>query len=633
MKFEEAYKELNDEQKSAVDQIDGPVLVVAGPGSGKTQVLALRVANILKKTDTPPENILCLTFTDAAALNMRERLIGLIGERAHKVGIHTFHGFGVEIMARFPEFFYGGASFQSADEVTRTELLRDMLSNLSHDNPLSSLQPEKGYAYLEPIKRTIGYLKKGGITPDGLAKIVESNKKSLEFINPAIQEVFLSRMSTDSIKEARGLVSKLTTYAEENSSETYVSLVADSLGHAVAEAEEEGKTAPLTKWKTKWVKKNDEGVLVFKDARYIEKFEALVHVYKTYQDEMYKRGYYDFDDMLLNVIGKVKESETLRYEIQEHYQYVLVDEFQDTNEAQMAILRLIGSADVHEGRPNIMAVGDDDQAIYKFQGAELSNILDFKSTWRDPAIIVLTKNYRSHQDVLDLARYIILKGEERLEEMIPEVNKELSAGRPANKEAEKETSSLVFDTSAHEYSYIAREAARLIKEGTSPDEIAVIARKHKNIAEMLPYFAKEGVAIRYDQKRDVFLDPHIHQLIEMAHFVTSLADISTPAYEIDSHLPEILSYPFWNISRDVVWDISLRANSKEMRTQKVRSRFLAVMEKHDDPQNFSETSPTLQHMTRGRLCLGDLLVPQIFWRLTRKMKTTRKHPQIVKPTS
>ena len=98
MSFKSRYNNLNEKQKLAVDTIDGPVMVVAGPGSGKTELLSLRVANILKRTDISPNNILCLTFTDAASKNMRDRLIGLIGASAHKVAIHTFHSFALDIV-------------------------------------------------------------------------------------------------------------------------------------------------------------------------------------------------------------------------------------------------------------------------------------------------------------------------------------------------------------------------------------------------------------------------------------------------------------------------------------------------------------------------------------------------------
>ena len=111
MSFQERYNQLNTAQKQAVDTIDGPVMVVAGPGTGKTELLSVRTANILQKTDTLPENILCLTFTESGQSAMRERLVGIIGKDAYKVAIHTFHSFGSEVMSQNREYFYRSALF------------------------------------------------------------------------------------------------------------------------------------------------------------------------------------------------------------------------------------------------------------------------------------------------------------------------------------------------------------------------------------------------------------------------------------------------------------------------------------------------------------------------------------------
>src|ERR1035437_10388980 len=109
MDFKKRYATLNKAQREAVDAIDGPVMVIAGPGTGKTELLSVRTANILQKTDTLPENILCLTFTDSGANAMRERLTEIMGKDAYKVAIHTFHSFGSEIINQYGEYFYQGA--------------------------------------------------------------------------------------------------------------------------------------------------------------------------------------------------------------------------------------------------------------------------------------------------------------------------------------------------------------------------------------------------------------------------------------------------------------------------------------------------------------------------------------------
>ena len=137
--FEKRYKALNANQKKAVDTLDGPVMVVAGPGTGKTELLGVRVANILQKTDVLPQNILCLTFTDSGTVAMRERLAGLLGPEAYKIAIHTFHSFGSEVINHFGEYFYQGAHFRPADEFASYEILSEILEKLQHDNPLSTL--------------------------------------------------------------------------------------------------------------------------------------------------------------------------------------------------------------------------------------------------------------------------------------------------------------------------------------------------------------------------------------------------------------------------------------------------------------------------------------------------------------
>ena len=134
--FNRAYGELNEAQKLAVDTIDGPVLVVAGPGTGKTQLLTTRVANILDKTDTLPANILCLTFTDSAAITMRQRLTNIIGKAAYDVNISTYHAFGSELIRRYPEYFIASADLKPVDDLTIDACLRDILKRLPYSNPL-----------------------------------------------------------------------------------------------------------------------------------------------------------------------------------------------------------------------------------------------------------------------------------------------------------------------------------------------------------------------------------------------------------------------------------------------------------------------------------------------------------------
>jgi len=569
--YDERYKKLNKEQKKAVDTIEGPLLVVAGPGSGKTEILSLRVGNILRQTDTLPGNILCLTFTESAALNMRERLAKLIGAEAYRIAIHTFHDFCVSIIQRYPEFFYGGALFESADELSQTAVLEDILETLPHTNPLRSFHPEQGYVYLRNILSAIGYLKKAGLRPEEFKNVIEHNKKSAEIASKILGSVFDERLTKSSIPTLETSVRALLEAAEveEKASpfpaaffKPLLVTVAESLGQAVAKAEESDSTKPLSLWKQKMMKVDDNDNRVFKDELGLDKMTSLALIYERYQARMHTDGLYDFDDMILDAIAAVESNPRLRSEIQEQYQYILVDEFQDTNTAQMRLLHLLTDAPVNEGRPNLMVVGDDDQAIYKFQGAELSNILDFRKTFLDVELVTMTDNYRSTQNILDLSTRIIRRGENRLENLIPELEKTLVASNPEMKKAtDKGTGGIIhrtFPSNLHEYHFVSREIKRLIEAGHKPEEIAVIARKHRELESLVPYMRGALVPIRYEREQNVFLEPHIQEIIVIARFVASLN--RKDQTEADNYLPQILSFPFWNISREEIWRLSVEAN-------------------------------------------------------------------------
>ncbi len=559
MSFEERFDKLNDEQKKAVKTTHGPVLVIAGPGSGKTEILSLRVAEILRRTDTSAGSILCLTFTDNASVNMRKRLSGLIGTDAYRVQIHTFHSFGVSIINHFPEYFFGSAEFNSADTITQMDTVSSILKELPHHSPFRSFHPEQGYVYLQSIIGAISNLKRAGLTPDEFEKILEHNELVLEYTNPLIGKVFTDRLSKKDFSSIRktadvikkGISKKFPVPHMKALSKT----ISDTLLDALSKAEDEDKTAPLSDWKSKWTEKNDDGERVLKDSERLYKMKELVSVYRTYQKSLYEKGYYDFDDMLLETIQAIEKTPSLALVLQEEFQYILVDEFQDTNEAQMRLIRLLTSADVHEGRPNIMAVGDDDQAIYKFQGAEVANILQFKEMYKNPTVITLTKNYRSTQGILDIASGIIKQGENSLSRLMPEVVKELKAENkklPIGEIIYKN-----FRTNLHEYQYVASEITKRIKSGIKPDEIALISRTHSILQETIPFLRAEGIPVQYEKQQDVLELSYIRELLCVARFANSVAGKNM--IEADDLLPEILSYGWWKLSREMIWKISIDA--------------------------------------------------------------------------
>ena len=565
--FEERIKKLTKQQKEAVDAIEGPVMVIAGPGSGKTELLSLRVVNILRNDDVSPSNILCLTFTDAAAFNMRQRLAGLLGQEAYRVAIHTFHSFGVEVINRYPEHFYNGASFVPADDITQTEVLEKIFGALEHGNPLRAEHQDQ-FIYLGKVKKAIEHIKKAGLTPAEFKAILAENKTAIEFIDPIIQSIFTGAVSRKMFAPARIAAEKISAYrspALPGFFKPFGEALVASLTGALEQAEEQNKTAPLTEWKRRWVAKGDDKIAHLTDFLDMEKEEALADIYDSYAASMHEEGYYDFNDMILDSICVLEHNVGVRLDLQERYLYVLVDEFQDTNDAQMRLLRLLTDHPVHEDRPNIMVVGDDDQAIFKFQGAEISNILDFKKAYRNPAVIVLKENYRSTQAILDVARHIIKKGAHRIENLLPGLEKELIA---ANKELPPGAiHSKEFSTRDLEYHWIAAETKKLLAEGMSAGEIVVIAREHKDLEELVPYFHAAKIPLSYERQQDVLQEPHILQLITMARFVDSIMQKSADA---DDLLPEILNYPFWGIQRSAIWKLSIEAKNQ-------RKPWLAVM--------------------------------------------------------
>lgn len=576
--FEERYNKLNPEQRDAVDSINGPLLVVAGPGTGKTEILSLRVANIIRKTDTAPKNILCLTFTTSAAYNMRERLTKLIGREAYKVEINTFHSFGVDIISTYPEYFYKGMTFNAVDEVSQIEILEEILSELPYDNDLGNLHPEGGYVYLKDIKSAIGELKKAGITPDEFREILLVNKKSLENLNPPIHSIFSQRITKKLIDSIEDFVEKLSPIdlgdTVSFNLKSIPEVLQSSLKEALDDVAKSSKATPLSDWKRDMTTKDDSGTQILKDTKYIEKLFSLSDIYEKYQDLMYERRYYDFDDMILNAIKGIEENNTLKYELQDRYEYILVDEFQDTNDAQMKLITQITTYDEPDRIPNIMAVGDDDQAIYKFQGAELSNILNFTDTYPETKIVAITSNYRSTQEILDVARYVIKQGRERLENKHSFIDKTIiSAGENSSGAA---IYSELLPTILHEYYWIASKVKELIQDGKSPSDIAVIARKHKNLEEIAQLFNEFSLPINYDRNNNVLEEPHVHQLIQICKFVSSLCRKAMD--EADELLPEIISYPFWGLKRNTIWEIAKTAE----RSGKERKPWLDVMQEHED---------------------------------------------------
>ncbi len=562
------YRQLNAAQQKAVDTIDGPVMVVAGPGTGKTELLSVRIAQILQKTDTSPENILCLTFTESGAAAMRERLIGLIGKDAYKVSIHTFHSFGTEIINQYREYFYNGALFQPADDLTRYEILRSIFGELEYNNPLASTMNGE-FTHQSDAAQVISELKRSGLTSDELRTILDSNELALDTVERMIVPIFADRIGKTTAAQLIKVLNELHDAA--NAAETLYEIppllrtVYDSLVAAVEATEAIHPTKPLTAWKKQWLVKDTNGQLCFKSRGHIKKLRALAFVYYEYLRRMEEAGLYDYDDMILQVVHALEVHDDLRYQLQEKYLYMMVDEFQDTNVAQMRILHNLTNNPVNEGLPNIMVVGDDDQAIYSFQGADISNILRFRELYPATNLVTLTDNYRSNDLILSEARSVIVQGNERLEQVIPELDKTLAAHSEAKGTVELREAS----SSAEERHWLIDHIKKSIKSGVNPGDIAVLTRRHNEIGALLPYFFKAGLTVRYERQDNALDEPPITALELLAQVVTALArghhDIA------NSLLPELLAHPAWKVTPSELWRLSSDAYD-------ARKRWMDIME-------------------------------------------------------
>jgi DNA helicase-2/ATP-dependent DNA helicase PcrA len=555
--YEEALAGLNSAQREAVTTIDGPVLVIAGPGTGKTQLLGVRVARILAETDTLPQNILCLTFTESGAQNMRERLTRFIGQNAYDVNISTYHAFGGDLIRRFPEVFAETRLQAPADELTKRQILRGIVENLSYTNPLKQVRHHLG-----DLISTLSEVKRALLNAEELRKIARENAVFIAGANGKVQDVFsgVTRLPGTAAKALpifeRLYAGLMPLVPEQPSHPRFGSLgniALNELAEAIEEAAGTQKSTPLTAWKNKWLAKDADNAFVFSGLLENRRIESLADVFEQYQEALASNGWYDFDDMILRAIEALEKNPDLRYSLQEQYLYVMLDEFQDTNAAQLKLVQLLSDNPVNEGRPNILAVGDDDQAIYAFQGAQYSNMLDFYNMYQGVKVINLTENYRSNKDILSTARNISAQIAARLEKHFEGMSKDLSAANPKYATGAHLTRS-EFQSDVAQYDWIAKQIKKLVDGGVSPSEIAVLAPKHRQLEPLVPYLAELEVPMRYEKRENILEAPVVRQLISMSKLVMALAgqkeDIA------DSLWPEVLSFDFWNIPVSDIWKLS-----------------------------------------------------------------------------
>ncbi|MBR2994751.1 ATP-dependent helicase [Candidatus Saccharibacteria bacterium] len=526
---------LNQNQKRAVEYLNGPLLVLAGPGTGKTQLLSEKVAYILKNTDTNPENILCLTFTESGASNMRERLKSIIGLDAAKVNIGTYHAFGTEILAQYKNYSedYDRVLDSAIDEVMQYKIVNSIQDSLSGKDILRGDN-------VKSIIDVISSAKAAGLSPSDLKLIAETNIEDSKVLSSAVSPLLknvVPRRFEESFNNAyKPIYEILSNYVDIKpiilTIERSIAELARSLKDAIVEAESSSKITALTAWRNSHFELDAKGNYQLKDRIANKKLLSLASVMTKYNDYLLENNLYDFDDMIQEAVKVLSSDKGFKLTLSERYQYILLDEFQDTNPSQFMIIKQLTDYE----KPMIMAVGDDDQAIYEFQGALSTNLLDFQNYY-NAEVIPLVENYRSTQEILDFSHEIINQAPDRF------ADKELFAHQDSPKDSQ--IYRYEFRSSDMEYNFVANKISELIKSGVPQNEIAVISYMKKYFLPLLPYLKSHPeINIAFEKQDNLFEDVRMHQLFTMCRLVN---DLKTDRIDV-SLLLEVFGYPFFNLS-------------------------------------------------------------------------------------
>ena len=478
--FQQDFEKLNPQQKKAVETIFGPVMVIAGPGTGKTQILSLRIANLLlSDAQVQPQNILCLTYTEEGKKNMRDRLFRLIGaETAQHIAVHTYHSYCNEIIQQNISLFHK-ESLDAVSELEKIQYIKEILLSVPKTNALyNGKNPNKEAKYLLNL----------------FSKMKQENW-SAEYLTEKTKE-HINFLKTDE-----------SSISSRGSSKGKIK--ADILKHIQA---------------------------------YEKSLDAIV-LFDEYRKIMLKNQRYDFDDMVNWVIKLLTDNQDVLSFYQEKYQFLLVDEFQDTNGSQMELINLMSN---YDEAPNTFVVGDDDQSIYRFQGASVENMNLFKEKYAPHGLveICLKTNYRSYQGILDVSKNLIEKAGGRLVTANPDLDKNLVSYHTTSSGNDFQPKLLSFHNSRYEKIYIAKEIQRLINSGVEAKEIAVLFYDNKNCLELAEYLKLLNIPFYTKKSQNLLHDVLSNQILTILKYVS--LEVQNP-YSADDKLFEILHYNFFNI--------------------------------------------------------------------------------------
>ncbi len=495
--FNVEYQKLNTEQRKAVDTIEGPVMVIAGPGTGKTQILAARIGKILLETDVSPQNILCLTYTDAGAIAMRRRLLQFIGADAYKVHIYTFHSFCNDIIQDNLSMFEKTA-LNPISELQKIELFKELIDSFPKNHLLKRYRGDVYYE-IKNLQNLFSAMKREGWNQ--------------EFLQPRI-DMYLERIKTDD--------------------------------------EFKYKNDRKGQWK-----KGDYKPAYYEEKLRMEKFCAAVNEFQHFQDMMKQRNLYDFDDMINWVIKAFEENKNLLANYQEKYQYILVDEYQDTSGTQNKIVELLVS---YWENPNVFVVGDDDQSIFRFQGANIENMASFVNGYADLLKVVLTSNYRSTQGILDISKTLIERNNERLINKFEGLSKHLVSSREELMKLLHDPTIVEYKTVKDEMADITNKVEALVQQGIEPGRIAVIFKENKYGEDLIKYFRLKNIPVFSKRSVNIIQHPFSKKIIQLLRYLAAEHDIS---YGGDEMLFEILHFDFYKIPPIEIAKLTVEVNNKQ----------------------------------------------------------------------
>lgn len=528
--FEGVYESLNQAQKVAVDAIEGPVMVIAGPGTGKTQILSARIGKILLETDSNPENILCLTYTDAGAVAMRKRLLRFIGPDAYKVNIHTFHSFCNDVIQDNLSLFEK-TILEPVSELESIEIFKQLIDDFPKNHPLKKYRGDV-YFEINNLKNLFSNMKKEGWTP--------------EYINAAI-DTYLNEIPTrDEFVYQRAY----KQFKKGDLKQTQIDLVTERM----------------------------------------EKLRAAVNEFNRFKELMRKRNRYDFDDMIIWVLDAFKENNLLLSKYQEQFQYILVDEYQDTSGTQNHLVELLIS---YWNHPNIFVVGDDDQSIYRFQGANIENMEKFADAYsKEIQTVVLTQNYRSTQPILDVAKSLIDRNNERLVKKIPGLSKELIASNTIINSLTNPPIIAAYESEQQEMIGITLAIEKLLNEGVEAGRIAVIYKENKYGETLSSYFKLKQIPVYTKRNLNILDLPFSRKIILILRYLA--AELETP-FSGDEMLFEILHFNWFGIPPIEIAKLSATVADKRFGNDKTNLRKYALeIANHPIKDLFSKPIPGLK---------------------------------------